>query len=245
VSRNSDTIAAFVEPIHHCMISYTTREEEVRAVKPFVDWFCDLLRARGIRPLVWYDGYYVERRLYPDRELAEILKSAVRSCWFTVSFLSPGYLFSPWCGFEVAETIRAHEERHTDPQFQLLPVFWKGPIDVSLSREHEFIRQLRRHDEFPGSLFGDEMELAESNPDGLPQLREPWWHHLQKFKCLSIERVFQGEDGLIGPTRYDQLSELFARVVGFLEHHNVQVPPKAWMPLQPHEVRGLDERLRY
>jgi hypothetical protein len=103
---------------YDCFISYTTREEEVREVKPLIDEYCAQLRARGVRPWVWYDGWMLRRSRRPNWLLRLILRNAIRASHATVAFVSPQYFDSDWCEYEVQTTARLDHPAQT---FQ-----WKG-----------------------------------------------------------------------------------------------------------------------
>lgn len=111
----------------HCFISYTTREEEVAELKPHVDAVVDKLKEAGVVVCpVYYDGRYMERRRYEQSELSAILLAGLSASAFTICFVSPGYVDSPWCRFEWGQTLRIHASRDTPAsEFSILPVLWK------------------------------------------------------------------------------------------------------------------------
>jgi hypothetical protein len=112
---------------YHCFISYTTREREVQRIKPIIDRYCDTLKSRGVRVCpAYYDGWYLERHRYDPDELARLLRDAIANSAFTVSFLSPSYLWSHWCRFEWATTQDVHSRRPSPaPAKSILPLCWK------------------------------------------------------------------------------------------------------------------------
>src|SRR5262245_26137421 len=83
----------------HVFLSYTSREEEVRAIQPLVDRYCRGLwewgQDRGVD--VFYDHFSMEQRRYTDDELSRILGGAVSRARLVTAFLSPSYLESRWC----------------------------------------------------------------------------------------------------------------------------------------------------
>lgn len=113
--------------VYHCFVSYTTREEEVRQIKPYVDDLIGELQARGLRVCpVFYDGFYLRDSHYADEELRAHLRQAVELSAFMVTFLSPGYFTSKWCAYEVEANDREHRRRgHPASEWSLLPIEWK------------------------------------------------------------------------------------------------------------------------
>ena len=78
-------------------LSYSTRDDEVRLIKPFVDRYLDGIRDRIKYIPVYYDYFFMPGG---HRDLCHALGRAIRASDFTTAFLSPGYDSSPWCGFE-------------------------------------------------------------------------------------------------------------------------------------------------
>lgn len=114
---------------HHCFLSYTTREDEIRPIKRFIDRFIGELQAFGVRHShVWYDGFYLRDGRYDGAELERALSEGVAGSAFTVSFISPGYLTSGWCFYEWCMTRMFHGLRgHPAPEASILPIIWKRP----------------------------------------------------------------------------------------------------------------------
>lgn len=112
---------------YHFFVSYTTREDEVRIIKPFVDDYGKALGQRLGFPPIYYDGWYIKKSKYHHpEELRSTLSKAIRESAFTVSFLSPHYLRSEWCRFEWQETERVHSVRpNPAPEKSILPITWK------------------------------------------------------------------------------------------------------------------------
>lgn len=101
----------------HVFVSYTTREEEVRAVKPMIDHFLrGVLRPRIERslgePPAFYDGYslYSSGSPLSDAELRAAIRFAIEESEVLVAFVSPAYPGSQWCRFE-CDTMAAKEHR--------------------------------------------------------------------------------------------------------------------------------------
>lgn len=112
---------------YHAFISYTTREEEVRQIKPFVDAFVAKLKRGGVKICpVFYDGWHMERRIYQPEELGHRLSEGISRSAFTIAFVSPGYIASAWCQFEWNTTVHVHRNRDTPaPTYSILPILWK------------------------------------------------------------------------------------------------------------------------
>lgn len=104
----SDTSPSSSSDRRRIFISYTTREEEVRQLKPLVDAFLLALPEATYRELgIWYDGVDLSRNQGLSRqELAARLSAALRTCDFTLAFISPHYLRSAWCRHEWLGSIR-------------------------------------------------------------------------------------------------------------------------------------------
>ena|SRR5215469_6752960 len=114
----------------YIFLSYTTREEEVRQVRPFVKEIVARLRARGygecIDPLVWWDA----DRIGPlNIDLRTVLAEAIARCRHLLAFVSPSYWQSCWCRFEWEQAFQHHVR---DPRRRLVPILWKGEPDISL-----------------------------------------------------------------------------------------------------------------
>ena len=87
-------------------LSYTSREEEVRQVKPLVDSYCRGLWewARANNLDIFYDEYSMQKRQYSADELRNILGTAIHRSHLMTAFLSAEYVNSEWCRFEWLET---------------------------------------------------------------------------------------------------------------------------------------------
>jgi len=93
----------------HAFVSYTTREEEVQIVKPFVDNFLQthlrpIIEQTIGEPPIFYDGYTLfnpNRSRFSDSELASAIRFAIEESEVLLAFLSPSYAGSHWCVFEL------------------------------------------------------------------------------------------------------------------------------------------------
>ena len=113
-------------------VSYTTRETEVRAIRPVVDEFLNsilrpLIKASLGEPPVFYDGYSLYNPIgaavrRPNHELRRAIRFAVEESEVLLAFVSPSYPTSPWCVLE-CETMTRKTPR---PWFD---VCRKPPID--------------------------------------------------------------------------------------------------------------------
>jgi hypothetical protein len=87
-------------------LSYTSREEEVKQLKPLIDIYCrdlwEWAQSNGIE--IFYDDFTMKKRLYSDLELEGILGDAVHRSHLMTAFLSLSYAESKWCRFEYLET---------------------------------------------------------------------------------------------------------------------------------------------
>ena len=87
-------------------LSYTSREEEIKQIKPLVNIYCrDLWEwAKSNRIEIYYDDFTMEKRQYSKTELEQILREAIGKSHLMTAFLSPSYIESEWCQFEYLET---------------------------------------------------------------------------------------------------------------------------------------------
>lgn len=100
-------------------LSYTSREEEVKQIKPLINAYrTDLLEWGKSKNIdIFYDDFTMEKRQYSDSELERILGEVVRKSHLMTSFVSRSYIESRWCQFEYLETRRNKKIVHG--------VFWK------------------------------------------------------------------------------------------------------------------------
>jgi hypothetical protein len=66
----------------HAFVSYATREDEVREIKPFIYYFLNVVLRPSIErtlgePPVFYDGYYLKQILRRRIPLKSVLRYAV------------------------------------------------------------------------------------------------------------------------------------------------------------------------
>lgn len=109
-------------------LSYTRREDEVKALQPITDAYCELLfdwgRTRGVD--IFYDRSSIPQdKSYSNEELRSILDCNVSRSHLLVSFLSPAYLDSPWCQFE-------YKTKANQAPRQIHHVYWKPEISSPL-----------------------------------------------------------------------------------------------------------------
>jgi hypothetical protein len=110
----------------HFFVSYTTREDEVRAIIPFVDAFVKELELRGFtaKPPFWLDRIEIgQLGNVPDETLRDILASGIDQCIALIAFVSPGYVQSGFCRFEWSHF------GNSSPIDQCFatPLIWKRP----------------------------------------------------------------------------------------------------------------------
>jgi hypothetical protein len=94
----------------YIFLSYTTREEEVRQVRPFVKEIATALRAKYggvIDPIVWWDGDRMGDFMNESKLRAE-LADAITRCRHLLAFVSFSYWKSYWCRFEWEQAFQYH-----------------------------------------------------------------------------------------------------------------------------------------
>lgn len=121
----------------HVFLSYSSREEEVKQIKPLIDIYCrdlwEWAQSNGIE--IFYDEFTMEKRRYSALELERILRDAVNRSHLMTAFLSPRYVESEWCRFEYLETRKTRKPI-------LHAILWKWfrlPIEP-FSPEAEYLR---------------------------------------------------------------------------------------------------------
>jgi hypothetical protein len=178
---------------YHAFISYTTREKEVRQIKPFVDALVDRLKRGGVTVCpVFYDGWHMERRRYRPDELVHSLGEGIDRSAFTIAFVSPGYITSEWCQFEWHNTAVVHRSRDSPaPHYSILPILWKALPEMILwgRTRRQMLREVRKRLAWDGYGFipsqGEIVDISSFD------LGDPWsgapfamWH------CLHVVRGY-------------------------------------------------------
>jgi TIR domain len=147
----------------HVFLSYTSREEEVRAVQPLVDLYCRELwqRARSNGLDVFYDHFSLEQRWYSDEELEALLDYHIAKASMFVGFISPAYVESRWC---------CHEWRNGPMGpggligLRRLPtqsIYWKPDYHEPTPYAHDIVQDLDSRDH-------TDVTLAYGRPDRTP-----------------------------------------------------------------------------
>jgi hypothetical protein len=118
----------------HVFLSYTSREEEIKWIKPLIDIYCrDLWKwaqSNGIE--IFYDDFTMQKRRYSDLELEKILRDTVNRSHLMTAFLSLAYVESEWCRFEYLVTRTSREP-------VVHAIVWKDfPLDILPSIFHLF-----------------------------------------------------------------------------------------------------------
>jgi TIR domain len=111
---------------YHFFVSYTTREDEVRAIVPLVDAFVKELEQRGFtaKPPFWLDRIEIGQVTnMPDKTLRKILADGIDQCIALIAFVSPGYVNSEFCRFEWSHFGNSSP---IDRSFAA-PLIWKRP----------------------------------------------------------------------------------------------------------------------
>lgn len=108
-------------------VSYTNHENEVRAIKPFVDEVGRALNTRlGYYPIFIDSWVLKDKYRNQTTVLTSKLKSAIEGSPFSVCFLSYKYALSEWCKMEYLYTETVGITRFAPaPEYSLLPIIWK------------------------------------------------------------------------------------------------------------------------
>lgn len=109
----------------YSFMSYSTRDDEVETIKPFVDEYAHAMRSRIPYVPVFYDGYYIP---HGHPRLEDYLAQSIHDSDFTTAFLSPGYSSSSWCGFEwgYSHHLSGLEISSEKPlRHEILQILWK------------------------------------------------------------------------------------------------------------------------
>jgi hypothetical protein len=116
---------------YHCFISYTSREEEVRELRPLLDDYRARLLGEGVTSYLppvraFYDRWSLPQGPRFNWRLAWDLRRALRRSAFVVAFLSPQYLESEWCNAELTWAWNDHRTRTAPaPSGSCVPILWK------------------------------------------------------------------------------------------------------------------------
>ncbi len=114
---------------YHFFVSYTTREQEVRTIKPHVEHFIKELHKRGFKSHpFWLDLAEIGNFDGSNEELREELARAIDRCISLIAFVSPGYIKSEFCRFEFRH-IGYTSPPHPDLFFRA-ELVWKTPFDA-------------------------------------------------------------------------------------------------------------------
>jgi TIR domain len=133
---------------YHFFVSYTTREDEVKALLPRLEEFVQQLRNYGYdgRLPVWWDRVNLGKFRGSDEQLRDALVHGLNECISVIAFVSPGYIASEYCKFEwnFWVTQLPHEPKSKLPLNAtfLMPIVWKD-IDAL----HHDIRSLHLLDD--------------------------------------------------------------------------------------------------
>jgi hypothetical protein len=145
----------------YSFMSYSTRDDEVKIIKPFVDHYVHELRRYVAYIPIFYDGFYIP---HGHQDLRRYLAQAIYDSDFTTAFVSPGYVSSAWCLFEWWESERLSDAPPEDDKtltHGLLPFVWK---DLNGSRNGEVLLRSRAYvniaDQVAGERWGEALEIA-------------------------------------------------------------------------------------
>jgi hypothetical protein len=114
----------------YSFLSYSTRDDEIATIKPFLHEYVTALRSLGISYIpIFCDAFYIPEG-HPHLHL--YLKEQLYRSDFTTAFLSPGYVSSSWCAFEwwESESLSELTTSHEKPvKHAILPICWKAYAD--------------------------------------------------------------------------------------------------------------------
>jgi hypothetical protein len=149
---------------YHFFVSYTTREDEVRAILPYLDEFVKELERYGFttKPLLWLDRIEIgQLKNVTDEHVRRTLANAINECTALIAFVSPGYAASDFCRFEWSHIGVTSPYDHCFSA----PLIWKQP-------------------QFP-QLFGP------GSWPGAFSLWEAFERHNKRIECNNIASEFR------------------------------------------------------
>lgn len=138
----------------YVFLSYTSREDEVRELQPFVDVYCRELwqRARSNGLEVFYDHFSLERKWYSDQELETILTYHVERANLFVGFISPYYVESRWSCYEWRKGPMKQWHAFQQPRQQTQSIYWKRDYHEFGHNSQEIVSDLDERVHFDCSL---------------------------------------------------------------------------------------------
>lgn len=129
-------------------LSYTSREDEVREIQPFVDAYCRALwewaKRNGI--FIFYDHFSLDQsRYYPNDELNEILFAQIRASDVFIGFISPNYVGSSWCCQEWTYGPMNTDSRAPKNPLITQCIYWKPDYTNARPKNSQVVADIPSH----------------------------------------------------------------------------------------------------
>lgn len=141
----------------YSFISYSTRDDEIKRLKPLLDGYISRIREEINYIPVFIDRFWTDG----GPGLAVSLEDALNRSDFTTAFLSPGYASSPWCAFEWGYArCLSHHASMGRSRHAILPICWKR---VSHNAEGALVFHQDTIDvsaEIEASRYADAIEIS-------------------------------------------------------------------------------------
>jgi hypothetical protein len=204
----------------HVFVSYTTRENEVRIVKPIIDCFLNdvlrpIIKRKLGEPPVFYDGYTLYHptgrqwdtvtgmlgEIFRRMKLEDAIRFAIEESEVLVAFISPEYFGSEWCKFECA-TMASKELRPWFDLYREPPIAelrdqrppYRQPSRWQRIRAQFRMRRWRSHKR--AWVPGGEIVAVEWKPGTDPITRFPELETVQVFDWRSCSAALETRAGV-------------------------------------------------
>lgn len=171
-------------------VSYTNHENEVRAIKPFVDEVGRALNTRlGYYPIFIDSWVLKDKYRNQTTVLTSKLKSAIEGSPFSVCFLSYKYALSEWCKMEYLYTETVGITRFAPaPEYSLLPIIWKDREAVRMGMKFFELNGLPRR---TGLDIEDEINNRERDVHvrAISKTADAIFHYMRAWHVLEKDSI--------------------------------------------------------
>jgi hypothetical protein len=165
---------------HLVFCSYTTREQEMKQIRPLVLKISADIKSRGygcLLEMIWLDLHRMQPPPMDQQTIAGMLEEGVLSSIAMVSFISPSYFGSEWCRFEW-EMARRND-------MPIYGVVWKGSDDECFGESSHSFRPTYLDARHPMNWWDTPSRL----PANHEEISESLWSQLQKQVELQQDNL--------------------------------------------------------